>query len=163
MPHFIAFLTTLTLSCAALAGFPTQNLSPENVHRFGRGSELNQFASSLLKLSETTRVDGRLLIVDLQGARYPLQRLKNFETRARITDLDNLRKIRSEAGVIVDVLFPWLSWTRYQSILGDIADWSTKDVKNRRVWRIEPLEAGTPHALWLVDLRSGWALVLRLP
>lgn len=163
MPHFIAYFITVFLSLAAFAELPTKHLTTENVYLFGRGSELNVFASSLLKLSETTRVDGRLLLTDLRGMRYPLQRLKNFENRAVIDDLDDLRKIRSETGIIIDVLFPWLSWTRYQSIVGNVVQWSSQDTKNRRVWRVRPQNSSAQHALWLVDLRTGYALVLRLP
>lgn len=163
MRFLIPLLTTCLLAATATAAIPVKHLNEGTLYLLGRGSDLHRFAGDLVKLTQTTRLQGRLLVADLRDMRYPLQRLQNAESAANVRELETAAALRAEAGVIVDVLFPHLSWTRYQAILNDLSRWASTQSRVRRVWRVEPRAPGAHHALWLVDRESGYALVLRLP
>lgn len=161
MPAFSALLLSLFFSISAFAELPVNLLNEDSVRVLGRDTALYVIAVDLLQLRDTSSLEGRLFVADLKQMPAPLLRLRQEERRAKVYEVEG-RQHRYETGLIIDVLFPRLNWTRYQSVIGDIENWSKSDPQNRQIWRVVPREPGATHALWLADLRTGYAIVLQL-
>lgn len=155
-------MVLILIGFSAAAETPFKIKNGDSLYLVGRDSALFRWGSDLVARNEGRPMHGRIQVVDFRGLRDPLRILSRHEYRTDIEDLTPDR-IPSEAGTLIDAMFPRLSWTRYRQILSDLETWSRESPRDRRIWRLTPRESVAFHALWVVDLKSGFAVVLRLP